>query len=371
MLFRSIENALDGRLLARAPWMARLELGFLVALGLIAIGGVSRWRPIYATLALVSGVLALLGFGVYAFVEFGWLIDVANPAAFGALVFASVLGATLGEAQAQRWSLRQELAVERETHARFQGELDAACRIQLGMLPNPAVLADEPRIDIAGRMVPARTVGGDLYDFFRIDPQRLFFLIGDVSGKGLPSALFMALAKALVRGAAQRVDGDPGATLTEVNKALAQDNPEMLFLTAFAGLLNLETGEFIWSNAGHDSPYVIPVGSDLDCPFSAVGPPLCAVDDFVYASRDVRLADRTALCLMTDGVTEAHNAAYALLGAPRVTEVLKTLRAGANATTIVQAIADAVTSFVGATEQADDITLLCLRWTAGALTETN
>ena len=367
----AIENALDGRLLSRAPWMSRLELGLLLALGSLAIWGVARRRPLVATLAFSGGVLALVGFGVYAFLQLGWLIDVANPTAIGSLVWVSVLGATLGEAQTQRWSLRRELAAQREVHARLQGELDAARRIQLGMLPDPITLAAEDRIDIVGQMLPARSVGGDLYDFFRIDSQRLFFIIGDVSGKGLPSALFMALAKALIRGAAQRVDGDPGATLTEVNSALAQDNPEMLFLTAFAGLLDLRSGELVWSNAGHDSPYVIPMGSDLDCPFSAVGPPLCAVDDFVYASRDVRLADRTALCLMTDGVTEAHNAACALFGAPRVTEVLKTLRAGANAATIVQTIADAVTSFVGATEQADDITLLCLRWSAVALSETN
>ena len=363
----AIENALDGRLLSRAPWMSRLELGLLLALGSLAIWGVARWRPLVATLAFSCGVLALVGFGVYAFLQLGWLIDVANPTAIGSLVLVSVLGATLGEAQTQRRTLRRELAAQREVHARLQGELDAARRIQLGMLPDPITLADEDRIDIVGQMVPARSVGGDLYDFFRIDPQRLFFLIGDVSGKGLPSALFMALAKALIRGAAQRVDGDPGATLTEVNTALAQDNPEMLFLTAFAGLLDLSSGELAWSNAGHDSPFLIPFAGTLESPFSALGPPLCAIDDFVYASQHTRLAERATLCLMTDGVTEAHNAAHELFGASRVLVTLANVAPGANASATVQAVATAVTLFVGATEQADDITLLCVRRTAATL----
>ena len=363
----AIENALDGRLLSRAPWMSRLELGLLLALGSLAIWGVARWRPLVATLAFSGGVLALVSFGVYAFRQLGWLIDVANPTAIGSLVLVSVLGATLGEAQTQRRTLRRELAAQREVHARLQGELDAARRIQLGMLPDPITLAAEDRIDIVGQMVPARSVGGDLYDFFRIDPQRLFFLIGDVSGKGLPSALFMALAKALIRGAAQRVDGDPGATLTEVNTALAHDNPEMLFLTAFAGLLDLSSGEFAWSNAGHDSPFLIPFAGTLESPFSALGPPLCAVDDFVYASQHTRLAERATLCLMTDGVTEAHNAAHELFGASRVLVTLANVAPGANASATVQAVATAVTLFVGATEQADDITLLCVRRTAATL----
>ncbi|MBI2801547.1 MAG: CHASE2 domain-containing protein [Gammaproteobacteria bacterium] len=357
----AIENALEGRLLSRARWMARLELGFLIVLGTISIWGVSRWRPMYAAAAFMAGVVALVSFGVYAFLALGWLIDVANPAALGGLVFMSVLGANLGEAQSQRWLLRQELAAEREVHARLQGELDAARRIQLGMLPNPVILAGDRRVDVVGRMMPARTVGGDLYDFFRLDRQRLFFLIGDVSGKGLPSALFMALAKAQFRGAAERVGGDPGATLTEVNKALAQDNPEMLFLTAFAGLLDLDSGELRWSNAGHESPYLLPREDRLDHPFDAVGPPLCVIDDFAYESRCAWLAERAALCLMTDGITEARNAAYELFGAPRVLAALTTLAPDSDSETIVDSVTDAVTDFVGACEQADDITLLCVR----------
>lgn len=358
----AIENALEGRLLSRARWMARLELGFLFVLGTIAIWGVSRWRPMYAAAAFLAGVVALLSFGVYTFLVFGWLIDIANPVALGGLVFMSVLAANLGEAQSQRWILRHELAAEREVHARLQGELDAARRIQLGMLPNPAILAGDRRIDIAGCMMPARSVGGDLYDFFRLDQRRLFFLIGDVSGKGLPSALFMALAKAQLRGAAERAGGDPGTTLTEVNKALAADNPEMLFLTTFAGLLDLDSGELRWSNAGHDSPYLITREGSPENPFDAVGPPLCAIDDFAYESRCAWLGEHAALCLTTDGISEAHNATHELFGAPRLLAALATIAPASHAEIIVRIVTDAVTDFVGATEQADDITILCVRW---------
>lgn len=355
----ALENALAGRLLARPRFLPSLECGMLVVLGALAIASVARWRPSRAIAFYLVANLLLVAATVHAFLALGWLLDVANPLLAGAGVFATALGAALGETQAQRRELRRQLAESREIQARMEGELDAARRIQLGMLPAHTTLAHEPRIDIAGAMIPAKSVGGDLYDFFALDADRVFLLVGDVSGKGLPGALFMALAKAHIRGAAERVDGDPGRTLTEANRALTRDNPEYLFITAFAAELNCADGVLRWTNAGHDSP-LLRAGTTVTTPFSATGPPLCALDDYEYATQNSNLAANALLCVTTDGITEAHDASHALFGAERLQACLREPANPTSAEAIAR-INAAVTAFVGATEQHDDITLLCVR----------
>ena len=361
----ALENALAGRLLVRTSRLAALELVALLGLGAIAIASVTYWPPLLAILCFAVTSAALAGGGLVAFVTRGWLLDVANPVMAATLVLLATLGAVLGETQAQRRNLRRELAQARETEARMQGELDAARRIQLGMLPDPAEFADDHRFSLGSAMVPAKSVGGDLYDFFRLDERRLFMLIGDVSGKGLPSALFMALAKAQIRGAVLRAEGDPGRALSEANRALTHDNPEFLFLTVFAAELNLDTGALRWSNAGHDSPAVLLDGA-LETPFPGSGPPLCAVDDYLYGTYHAYIALGAAVCLVTDGVTEANNAAGEFFGAARWHTCLRNAAPDTPAAGLIQAVTAALATFVAATEQADDITLLCLRRAAPA-----
>lgn len=356
----AIENALAARLLVRDRAVSLMEAGLLGALGLLAIALLARASPRRASLTWLAACGAVVGFGVFAFQAWGWLIDVATPLVGAAAVFGVTLAGALSDAQAQRRVLHRELAVTREAQARLQGELDAARRIQLGMLPDPSGAAPDPRVDLAGAMVSAKTVGGDLYDFFPLDADRLFLLIGDVSGKGLPGALFMALAKAQFRGAAWRADGDPGETLTAANRALAADNPEFLFITVFAAELDLVSGRLRWSNAGHDSPFVR-VDGRVTAPFHAAGPPLCAIDDYAYATSVAALPAAGLLCLFTDGVTEAHDAQNALFGAPRLDACLHETAAGDSAREVLQRIERAVAAFVGTTEQHDDITLLCVR----------
>jgi adenylate cyclase len=356
----AIENALEGRLLARTERMETIELGLLLSLGVIAVIGVLQWRPIVAAASFLLTATIFFAGGMFVFMQWGLLLDVANPIAAGGLVFATSISAALSDTRTQRRILRQQLATAHEAETRARGELDAARRIQLGMLPDPRSVNDDPRLDLACQILSAKAVGGDLYDFFRIDHHRLFFLIGDVSGKGLPSALFMALAKAQIRGAALRTLGEPGVALTEANHALVHDNPEMLFITAFAGLLDLKSGALRWSNAGHDSPYKL-TGSTIDNAYSAVGPPLCAIDDFVYRTECTTIADGSVFCLMTDGVSEARNIAEELFGSPRIAQTFTGLPIGATAGQVIAALKTAVDQFAGAAEQADDLTLLCIR----------
>ncbi len=358
----ALENALAGRLLTRTNRTATLEVVVLLGLGVGAIASVIYWPPLLAILCFAATCAALAGGAMAAFVARGWLLDVANPSMGGALVLLSTLGAVLAETRAQRRNLHRELAHAREAEVRMQGEMDAARRIQLGMLPEPREFAHDHRFTLGSAMVPAKSVGGDLYDFFLLDERRLFLLVGDVSGKGLPSALFMALAKAQIRGAVLRAEGDPGPALSAANRALTHDNPEFLFLTVFAAELNLDTGALRWSNAGHDSPALLLDGA-LETPFSGSGPPLCALDDYHYETSHASLTAGAAVCLVTDGVTEANNATGELFGAARWHACLRAAAPEATAAELIHTVTATLASFVGDTEQADDITLLCLRRT--------
>jgi|LNFM01.1.fsa_nt_gb adenylate cyclase len=353
----AIENALAGRLLARPRWAAWVELGVMALLSLVAIAGAAALGPGRALALVALGAATSVAAAIGLFVEAGLLIDAVNPLAGVGLVLIGVLGSTLAEAQRQRRALRSQLAASRDAQLRMQAELDTARRIQTGMLPRPDALAGTPGLELAAFSEPAKTVGGDLYDFFLLGPRRLFFVIGDVSGKGLPSALLMALAKAQIKSAAQRVDGDPGAALTAANDVIAQDNPEFLFVTVVAGCLDLDSGRMLYANAGHDAPLFVGHGQIEAAP-GAQGPPLCTVDGFDYTSQPLTLARGAALCLVTDGVTEAQDPDGALYGRARLGDCLAPLAAGAPAAALITAVVDSVRAHAGLAEQADDMTLL-------------
>ena len=163
------------------------------------------------------------------------------------MLFGVMLTGTLAEADRQRRALRRALEAEREAAARAAGELEAARRIQMGMLPPPsAKFYGDPRFSLQALIETAKSVGGDLYDFFKLDGDRLFFMVGDVAGKGLPASIFMAVSKALYKSAALRSRLKArviGEVMRAANAEIARDNPEMLFVTVFAGILDLRSGE--------------------------------------------------------------------------------------------------------------------------------
>jgi serine phosphatase RsbU (regulator of sigma subunit) len=211
-------------------------------------------------------------------------------------------------------------------------------------------------------------VGGDLYDFFKLDDDRLFFMVGDVAGKGLPASIFMAVSKALYKSAALRMEhrADIGEVMRAANGEIARDNPEMLFVTVFAGILDLKSGDLNWCNAGLDPPFCLRPGQKMPTRLEGeAGPPLCVIEGYAYCPERYRLLPGETLCLFTDGVTEAMNAGDELYGRQRLFSILKSSAGSTEALQLVNAIRDDVRAFVLTTERSDDLTILVLRWNGG------
>jgi sigma-B regulation protein RsbU (phosphoserine phosphatase) len=282
------------------------------------------------------------------------------PKPFDPVLLRARVGATLEKKRLQD-AVRSHVA-------RMEDELESARQLQMGMVPTvfPAPSKERP-LEIFAMMEPAREVGGDLYDFFDGDDRTLCFLVGDVSGKGVPAALFMARAKNLIRlitRLARNTDGaalEPADILAMVNQELCQDNAGMMFVTLFFGMIHLDTGEVRFCNAGHNPPYRLN-GQTVEPVTAAKGRPLGVRDNSAYETGRLSLAVGEALYLYTDGVTEATNRKSELFAEQRLEAVL---RAGAGAghktNVIVDAVGDAIRSFVDGAPQADDITALALR----------
>lgn len=355
-----IESFFDGRFLLRPAWMRGVEIALLFAGGLLLIWAVPRLRPRNGVLLAGTLVAVLFGAGFAAFRAAGLLFDAASVAACLVIVLGSLLASVFVETDRRRRRAEDALHLEREAAARVAGELHAARRIQLGTLPDPAAaFPGEARFEVAALLEPAREVGGDLYDCFMLDARRLFFAVGDVSGKGLPASLFMAVTKALAKSAALRGDTGIAAIVETANMELSRENPEMLFVTLAAGILDAETGEVELVNAGHDIPWRIGAGGPRHIAADG-GPPLCVIEGFAYPVVRLALAPGESLCLVTDGVTEAMNAANEIYGTARLAAAL----AGAerSAAGLVAAVRADVRIFVDAAEPSDDLTLLALRW---------
>jgi serine phosphatase RsbU (regulator of sigma subunit) len=325
------------------------------------------------------GALWLAGLAAYSTAHL--LFDVASPMSIFVGMFLFMLGDRLvreevdrksltdrlAAEQGQRKSLEDDLQVQLDRSALALGEMEAAKRIQMGILPDvEANFGKEPRLEIAAVMEPAKLVGGDLFDCFMLDAHRAFFAIGDVCGKGIPSSLFMAISKTLCKSLAMRSEGtplDPGELMRLANREISRDNPEMFFVTAFIGVLDLRTGEFAYCNAGHDRPLVFAPGSapaELD---GASGPPVCIVEGFEYVTHRRQMAPGEFLCLFTDGVTEAFDRKQQPFGRERLEATLSGWGRDASSSRILDAVCQGVRAFARDTEPSDDLTVLVLRWT--------
>ncbi len=359
---QALESLLSGQALRRPAWIRSAETGILALGGLLLIAFIPVLRPRYAALSMLvlSGLTIGSGYALFHF--FRLLFDGPTIILLLAPVFISLLSSTLIAADRQRRQAEKELQSGREAAARVAGELDAARRIQMGLLPDPGkAFSGETRFDVAALLEPARSVGGDYYDCFTLDENRLCFAIGDVSGKGIPASLFMAISKTLT-GALARRNNDLGQAMQEVENELSRNNPEFLFVTAFVGVLDVESGILDFVCAGHDAPLlqrgrrVFPI--DIS---AASAPPLCALGDFPFVSAKTRLEAGDTLCLFTDGVTEAGNGSE-LYGAHRLAA---TLAAGAPESPLAERLAvlrTEIRSFEAGQPQYDDITLLLVRF---------
>jgi serine phosphatase RsbU (regulator of sigma subunit) len=211
-------------------------------------------------------------------------------------------------------------------------------------------------------LTPAREVGGDLYDYFMLDDDRLFLLIGDVAGKGLSASIFMAVSKALYKGLMIRTPkANIGDIMTAANAEVSRDNVEMLFVTVFAAILDLRSGELAYCNAGHEPPYLRGASGVQRLP-TAARPPVGVPGAYSFTTQSMRLAPGDVLCALTDGVTEAMNERGELYGHERLERLLASLPPGAAPHEINAAVIEDVKRFVGEAAASDDLTLLALRW---------
>lgn len=243
----------------------------------------------------------------------------------------------------------------------IKGDLAIAREIQQAILPRifPPFPENAEQLDIAALMNAAKDVGGDFYDFFRIDDQRIGFVVADVSGKGVPAAIFMAVSRTLIRATGVR-GVSPAECISYSNELLAQESANSMFVTAFYGIYNLTTGQVTYTNAGHNPPYLMKAdGTVLQLPFSSdlvVG----AIDDFKYSEETLQLGHGDTLLLYTDGVTEAVDSGDEEFGEQRLQAVLARLT-GNSSQDIIGRIKACVSDFAGEAEQSDDITLLAIK----------
>ena len=243
---------------------------------------------------------------------------------------------------------------------RIESELNVATQIQTSMLPTN--FPEREEINLYASMSPAREVGGDFYDFFMVDDRHLAIVMADVSGKGVPAALFMVIGKTLVKDHTQP-DRDLGEVFSRVNNLLCESNSEGLFITAFEGVLDLVTGEFNFVNAGHEMPMISRGGKAFEAHKIRPGFVLAGMEDVRFRAGSLTLEPGDKLFQYTDGVTEATNAHDELYGMQRLTAAL-TANSGRTAQEILPAIRADIDAFVGDAPQFDDITMLCLEYRA-------
>ena len=245
----------------------------------------------------------------------------------------------------------EELLATRLAHQVVERDLALALRLQRSMLP-PARFGVQGW-SVSAHLEPARAIGGDLYDYFRLGADRLLFAVGDVSDKGVASALFMVRVLTLLRWLATSCD-DPARVLKQLNEALCKDNDTCMFVTLGLGIVNLASGELIYAHGGHEAPVLVTPGQAPQLLELASGPALGLMEEGEYPLHHLRLQAGQQLLLVSDGVNEANNPALDQFGEQRLLEVC------AQGGELVQRCQEAVRRFADGAEPNDDVTILLL-----------
>ena len=252
-------------------------------------------------------------------------------------------------------NLSEALARAKE---RMQNELNVGHDIQRSMLP--VTVPDCSEVDLCASMDAAREVGGDFYDYFMLSDDELCFCVADVSGKGVGSALFMAMAKLLIKSRAAD-DKMPAKILSRVNSDLAQDNPHCMFVTVFLGMINLRSGRVTYTNAGHNPPLIKRASGAVDEVPDRHGPILGVQEGREYSQSDIDLGPGDVLLIFTDGVTEAMDKDENLYSDTRLLHKVQGI-SEISAAAVLKTVRDSVDEFAQGAEQADDITMITLQY---------
>ena len=272
------------------------------------------------------------------------------------------LSQRIGGQQQRLLQLLDDLSEALRTKAAFvalQQELDIARRMQLSILPR--VFPPRADVSLASLILPAREVGGDFYDWFLLDDDRLGVVVADVSGKGVPAAFFMAIARTLLK-VDSRYARSPAEALAHVNQALAAENEETMFVTLFYGVLQLSTGRFTYASGGHNPPALRSADGRVRLLPRPRGMALAVEPDALFAEGELHLAPGDTLFLYTDGVTEALDAQGRLFGDAAMLATLAALPQDAPAEVYPRRVVAALEAFAGDEPQADDITCVALRY---------
>lgn len=256
----------------------------------------------------------------------------------------------------------REALITKTKLAGLQQELEIARQVQLAILPKE--FPPDSRVAVHGQMTPAREVGGDFYDYFMIDERTLGFVVADVSGKGVPAALFMAISRTLLRSTAL-FERSPAGCMRRLNDLLAVENEQMLFVTVLYGVIDLDTGRVTYVNAGHNLPYRIRRNGEVSTVPSTKGMAVAVMEGFVYTEASFDLEPGDTLFLYTDGVTEAFDVDENAYGERRLETLLATGASDWSVPELSERVLASVHIFERGAPQADDITCLTLRYFGG------
>ncbi len=262
--------------------------------------------------------------------------------------------------------LRDYIVTLTETTAakeRMQSELAIAHDIQMGLLPLHSDQFQE-RTDFAlhAFMAPAKEVGGDLYDFFMLDDHRLFFLIGDVSDKGVPAALFMAVTMTLFKANALDSTTAVEAVVARVNHALSIENPWQMFVTAFAGILDTRTGRITYCDAGHELPFLLRADGRVEVHEKTPGLALCFDEGYEYRYGGIELEPGDSLVVYTDGVTEAMDEQHHQFGRGGMTKAFAACEPAARPEVVTESLMAQIRAHAGKAPQSDDIAIMVIQY---------
>lgn len=267
----------------------------------------------------------------------------------------------MADALRQREEIERTLDEERAQGARIESELQIARQTQLGLLPHTFNLPQHPpEVDIHASIEPAREVGGDFYDVIYLEDGRVGMVIGDVSGKGVPASLHMAITKSLIEATARHGTLSPNEVLERVNQELARNNEQMVFITVFLAILDPATGILTYSNAGHNPPLMLREGGRVEL-VSGRGVALGVDEDATYVQWTTPMMPHDSLLLYTDGVTEAFNPQEEMFDETGLKTAMADMR-GRSSRDVVQQIVEAVRTFADGAPQSDDLTLMAVRY---------
>ena len=271
------------------------------------------------------------------------------------------LSQSFGNMQQSLVKYIEELKETTAEKASIESDLRIANGIQMGMLPeNFPTRGDRDDVQLYASLTPAKEVGGDLFDFYFRD-DKLFFCIGDVSGKGVPASLFMAVTRAVFRTTSAH-ESKPDRIVSVMNQMIADMNKTNMFVTLFVGVLDLPTGMLLYSNAGHDAPLLVGAGvGELPCDSNI---PVGVMPDWDYTLQEAQIYTNTTIFLFTDGLTEATSADFKLFDMERVNDVaVKALaQQQQEPQQLISLMTEAVHQFVGDSEQSDDLTMMAIQY---------